>query len=135
MYVDDLVRSLLLTIVLVAVATPAGGQSRQVIGYAGVLGEWELVATVTESVSWWTREFTGPLAMTHVGICTPDGPERKTGEIRMRISRISSVFPSMKATLLIDGLECAYRATRTDPYRGVMECPGRRAVPLALWLK
>ena len=132
MCVDGFVKSLILTIVLVAFATPAGGQSRQVIGYAGVLGEWELIATVTESASWWTREFTGPLGMTHVGICTQEGPERKTGEIRIRIS---SLISSMKATLLIDGLECAYSATWSDPYRGVMDCPGRRAVPLVLWLK
>jgi hypothetical protein len=112
--------------------TPAGGQSRQVIGYAGVLGEWELIATVTENVLWWTREFTGPLAITHVGICAQDGPERKTGEIRIRIS---SLFSTMKATLLIDGLECAYSATWSDAYRGVMDCPGRRAVPLTVWFK
>jgi hypothetical protein len=130
--VDGFVRSFVLTTVLVALVTTAGGQSRQVIGYAGVLGEWELIATVTENASWWTREFTGPLAMTHVGICTQDGPERKTGEIRIRIS---SVFSSMKATLLVDGLECAYSATWSDPYRGVMDCPGRRAVPLVFWLK
>ena len=127
---DGFVRSFVLTIVLVALATPAGGQSRQVIGYAGVLGEWELIATVTENASWWTREFSGPLAMTHVGICTQDGPEQKTGEIRIRISSLS-----MKATLLIDGFECAYSATWSDAYRGVMDCPGRRAVPLVLWLK
>jgi hypothetical protein len=125
-------RSFVLTIVLVALATPAAGQSRQVIGYAGVLGEWELIATVKENASWWTREFTGPLAMTHVGICTQDGPEQKTGQIRFRISRL---FSRMKATLLIDGVECEYRATLSDSYRGEMDCPGRRAVPLALWLK
>ena len=48
MCVDGFVRSFLLTTVVVALATPAGGQSRQVIGYAGVLGEWELIATVTD---------------------------------------------------------------------------------------
>ena len=43
-------RALLLLIMLGALATPAQAQSRQVIGYAGVLGEWELTATVTENV-------------------------------------------------------------------------------------
>ena len=33
--------------VLGALATPASAETREVIGYAGVLGEWELTANVT----------------------------------------------------------------------------------------
>jgi hypothetical protein len=54
------VRALLLLILLGAVAPPAQAQSRQVIGYAGVLGEWELTATVTENSSRRSKEFSGP---------------------------------------------------------------------------
>ena len=32
--------------VLGALATPAGAESLEVLGYAGVLGEWELTASV-----------------------------------------------------------------------------------------
>lgn len=125
-------KSLLLPMVLAALATPAAGQTRQVIGYAGVLGEWELTATVTQTASWWTTELSGPLAMTHVGLCAQDGPERKTGEIR---GRISGLFSRMTATLLIDGVECAYHARLSDAYQGVLNCSGRRPVPLTVWLK
>ena len=59
-----------------ALATPAGAQSLQVLGYAGVLGEWELTATVTENASQ-PKEFSGPLTMTHVGLCTVDDPEKR----------------------------------------------------------
>jgi hypothetical protein len=41
-------RALLLLVALGALAAPARGQSREVIGYAGVLGEWEVTATVSE---------------------------------------------------------------------------------------
>jgi len=128
----SVVKSLLLPMVLAALATPAAGQTRQVIGYAGVLGEWELTATVTQTASWWTTELSGPLAMTHVGLCAQDGPERKTGEIR---GRISGLFSRMTATLLIDGVECAYHARLSDAYQGVLNCSGRRPVPLTVWLK
>ena len=80
-------RALFLLIVLGALATPAGAQSLQVIGYAGVLGEWELTATVTGNVPGRTKEYSGPLTMTHVGMCTQDGPEKKTGEMRFQISQ------------------------------------------------
>ena len=125
-------RALLLLIALGALAAPAQGQSREVIGYAGVLGEWEVTATVTEKASGPTREFSGPLTMTHVGICTRDGPEEKTGEIRIQISGLTS---QLEATLLVDGAECTYSAGASEPYSGMMACPDREAVPLKLWLK
>jgi hypothetical protein len=126
------VRALLALIVLSAFATPAPAQSLQVIGYAGELGEWELTASVTEKLSYRTKEFSGPLMMRHVGICTQDGPEEKTGEIRLQISESSS---RMRATLLVDGIECTYSGTLSDSYTGLMNCPHRRSAPLTLWLK
>jgi len=118
--------------VLSALATPAQAQSLQVIGHAGYLGEWELTASVTGKVSYRTKEFSGPLTMRHVGVCTQDGPEEKTGEIRLQISESSF---RMRATLLVDGIECRYSGRLSDSYTGAMNCPDRRAVPLTLWLK
>jgi hypothetical protein len=126
------VRALFLLIALGALATPALAQSLQVTGHAGVLGEWELNATVTQIASRRTRDFSGPLTMKHVGLCTQDGPEEKTGEMRIRISGSSS---RMKATLLMGGVECTYSGRFSDSYIGMMNCPDRRAVPLTLWVK
>lgn len=115
-----------------ALTAPAQAQSLEVVGYAGVLGEWELTATVTEKARLWSKEFSGPLSMKHVGICTQDGPEEKTGEIRFQISALSS---QLDATLLVEGVSCTYSARSSDPYSGLMACPDREAVPLKLWVK
>ena len=123
-------RALLLLIMLGALATPAQAQSRQVIGYAGVLGEWELAATVTETASRRAGEFSGPVTMTHVGICTQDGPEEKTGELRFQLSS-----SRLTATLLLAGVACTYSGKLSDSYSGVMNCADRSAVPLRLWIK
>lgn len=125
-------RALFLLIVLGSLATPAGAQSLQVFGYAGVLGEWELTATVTEKASRRTKEFSGPLTMKHVGVCTQDGPEEKTGEMRFQISASSS---RLNATLSVAGIECTYSGRLSDSYDGTMICPDRQAVPLKLWVK
>jgi hypothetical protein len=125
-------KALFLPIVLSVLAAPASAESLQVVGYAGVLGEWELTATVTETARMWSKEFSGPLSMKHVGICTQDGPEEKTGEIRFQISALSS---QLDATLLVEGQKCTYSARLSDPYSGLMACPDREAVPLKLWLK
>jgi hypothetical protein len=126
------VRALLLLFAAGALAAPAQAKSLQLVGYAGVLGEWELTATVTESARLLSSEFSGPLSMKHVGICTQDGPEQKTGEIRFQISALSS---RLDATLLVEDMQCTYSAASSDPYSGVMACSDGKAVPLKLWLK
>jgi hypothetical protein len=130
-YEKAAVRALLL-LLAGTLAAPAQAQSLQVVGYAGVLGEWELTATVTERAWLWSKEFSGPLSMKHVGICTQDGPEEKTGEIRFEISALSS---QLDATLLVEGVSCTYSARLSEPYSGLMACPDREAVPLKLWVK
>jgi hypothetical protein len=119
-------------IVLALLATPAGGQSREVLGYAGVLGEWELTATVTQTSSWWGQKFSGPLTMKHVGICTQDGPEVKMGDIQLQLSPFSS---RVQATISIAGEACTLSVDASPAAQGAMSCPGRRPVPLTLWLK
>jgi len=106
---------------------PAVAEPRQVIGYGGVLGEWELTADVTEARA---GEFSGPAAMTHVGICTQDGPERKIGDIRLQMSG-----PRLNATLSLGGVECTYDARLADAYKGQLNCHGRSALPLTLWIR
>lgn len=121
-------RALIIPIVLSALATPAGAQARDVFGYAGELGEWELTATVTGDDR--TREFSGPLTMTHVGICTVAEPEQKTGEIRFHLSHAR-----LDATLTVAGVECAYSGELADFYSGTMACKNRQSLPLRLWVK
>ena len=126
-------RAFLLLVALGALAAPARSESLHLTGYAGVLGEWELTATVVAAkASQRTREYAGALTMKHVGWCTQDGPEEKTGEIRLQISTLSS---RLKATVSVAGVDCTYRASLSDSYTGLMECPGRAAVPLELWVK
>jgi hypothetical protein len=114
-------------ILLIALAAPATAEPRRVIGYAGALGEWELTADVTEMP---TGELAGPVTMTHTGICTQDGPERKTGDIALRISA-----PRLSATLSLAGLECSYSAILSDAYKGQVRCPDRPPMPLTLWVR
>jgi hypothetical protein len=116
--------------VLGALATPAGAETRELIGYAGVFGEWELTANVTGDDS--AKVLAGLLTMTHVGICTVDGPEEKKGEIRLQISRRAS---RLSATLVLDGVACTYSGQLSDFYSGTMNCPARTPMPLKIWLK
>jgi hypothetical protein len=128
----SLARRSALLLLAVALAPPAHAQSLQVTGQAGMLGEWELSAKVTETIANGRQEFVGPMVFKHVGLCTQDGPEEKTGELRFQLSRASS---RIKATLLVDGVACSYSARKSDAFNGMMSCPDRRDVPLLIWLK
>jgi len=124
--VGHAVRLLALSL-LAAVATSAAAEPRRVIGYAGALGEWELAAEVSEGT---LGEFSGPATMTHVGVCTQEGPERKSGDIRLRVSA-----SRLSATLSLAGIECTYSAEFSDAYKGRLSCPGLAPQPLILWLR
>jgi hypothetical protein len=129
---ENIVRVWLLPISLGFLVTPAAAESLQLIGYSGYLGEWELTATVVAGASGKSSEYSGPLTMKHVGLCTQDGPEEKTGEIHLRMSAASS---RLTATLRVAGVECAFRGELSDAYAGALNCPEREAVPLRLWVK
>jgi len=122
------VRALFLSIGLFALFAPAHAQALEIIGYSGYLGEWELTATVAETAT----GYSGPLTMKHVGLCTQDGPEERTGEIHLELSASSS---RLDATLSVAGVECSYSGRLSDSYTGTMTCPDREAVPLKLWVK
>lgn len=124
--------------VLMALAftTPAHAQAPpqalQVVGQAGYLGEWDFAATVAVQDKSKAQDYAGPLTMTHVGMCSQDGPEKKTGDMRFTLSNWTS---RVTATLLIDGVTCTYSGKFSVSHAGVMSCPGRRPMPLTLWVK
>jgi hypothetical protein len=123
-------RALFLLVLLGLLTAHASAESLEVLGYSGFLGEWEITATVTAN-SDRTNEYAGPLTMKHVGLCTQDGPEEKTGDIRLRMSAPSQLY----ATIAVANIKCSFHARLSDFYSGTLNCPDREAVPLKLWLK
>ena len=121
-----------LAVVLGAFGIWRGPQSLEIDGYAGNLGEWELTATVSQKAPARMRELSGPLIMKHIGLCSQDGPEEKAGEMRLRLSLLSS---RIEASLSIEGVACTYNGPMHDFNSGTLICPDRRAIPLTLWIK
>jgi len=107
--------------------TPA--DALELIGQAGVLGEWELTGSLAATAA--RQEFSGPIILKHTGVCSADGPETRSGEIRLQLLGASRV----RATLTIDGTPCTFRGTKSDAYVGMMSCYDRRDAPLRLWIK
>ena len=93
-------RKVVLFAVLSALAIPARAQSMQVYGKTGYLGEYELSGIVSEQVASGKKEYSGLLAVKHVGLCTRDGPQETTGQIRFRLTGSST---RATATLVFEG--------------------------------
>jgi len=118
----------LCTLAVLGVAGPAAAQTHAVVGQFGVLGEWDLAATVTKQTD---GHWAGPVRMKHVGYCTVEGPEEKTGELQLKLVEARG---RINGTILIDGVACAFNARLKDGYQGIMRCPDRRDVPVTLSL-
>jgi len=123
-------RAVLLFCLATSLAPKAYAQALKVSGQLGVLGEWELSATLSREPAGGKRQFSGPLSLKHVGICSPDGPEEKAGTAQVQLVSASRV----NASFMIDGVTCTYRGQKSDTYTGLMSCPGKTNVPILLWI-
>jgi hypothetical protein len=113
---------------------PAAARSMHVTGTAGYLSEWELSAEVTAAESSGREQFSGPLTLKHVGLCSANGPEEKSGKIEFYISK-SMWSSQIHGTLLINGKRCSYSGKLSGSSGGFMECSDGNGIPLTLLIK
>ncbi len=107
-------------------AQPAAAQTRAVAGQFGMLGEWDLTATLTRQTS---EQWAGPVRLKHIGYCGANGPEEKSGELKLTLAELRG---RIIGTMVIDGVSCTFSARLKDGYDGTLRCPDRRAVPITL---
>jgi hypothetical protein len=126
----------LLATALVAATLPAQARTLRLDGKSGYLSEWEVKAEVTANRDARGREeFSGPLTLRHVGVCSPNGAVEKSGTIKLHISKSVWAPSQIHATLSIDGAQCTYIAKLSGDSSGFMECAGGASVPLTLSLQ
>ncbi|MGY8661796.1 hypothetical protein Q3C01_05430 [Bradyrhizobium sp. UFLA05-109] len=122
--------SFLLTLTILTL--PVCSEPLQIHGTTGYAGEYELIGSVSEQNLNGKREFSGPLTVRHVGLCTHDGPKETIGEIRFELAKSSS---RITATLDFDAGKCAYKGVLSESYQGFMDCGREGSLPLRLWTK
>jgi hypothetical protein len=128
----------LASFLLLLVAGAASAQPLTVSGVAGYLSEWQLSGSVTETPG---GEFTGPLAIKHIGLCSHDGPQEEITEIRLRTtgfyprSLISVPWSQVQATFIMEGVTCTLGGRFSGTYTGFMDCAGAKGIPVTLSVK
>jgi len=112
--------------VAICLAQPVAAQTRAVTGQFGVLGEWDLTGALTRQTG---EHWAGPVRLKHVGYCTVDGLEEKSGELQLRLAELRG---RIAGTMMIDGVACTFSGRLKDGYDGTLRCPDRRDVPITL---
>jgi len=128
------VRALLLVIVVAIGASPARARSLTVTGTAGLLSEWQLNGDVTETAAGGIQQFSGPLIWKHVGLCSPNGPVEKSGQINFQVSG-SGALSKIDATIRLEDDQCTYKGTLSGRSSGFMDCSKLKGVPLSISIK
>ena len=126
-----LARSLAFASCISFAGATAHAQSMEVNGKFGYLGEYELSATVTAQSFGGRQEFSGPMTVRHVGLCTHNGPNESQGEITLQFTNAKS---RVEATLAFDGQRCRYNGKMSEKDVGELFCSDS-AIPVSLWFK
>ena len=105
-----------------------------VSGTAGYIAEWELNGEAVLQTSGNVKELNATLVWKHVGLCSVNEPEEKSGQIEMRISK-SGTSARVHATLSMGDASCTYDGKWSDGTSGFMDCTDGKGIPLTLLLK
>ncbi len=125
-------REVLLRALLVAAAgaaAPAFAQSYSAHGQIGYLQEWEMRADLTKTTSGANIDYAGPVTLRHVGLCSANGVEEKTGTVELKIVPKA---PTVQGTLAMKDDNCRIVVSAAPSFAGSMNCRDGQGVPISL---
>jgi hypothetical protein len=117
-------RTLLAALWIGASAGTATAQSYSVNGQIGYLQEWEMKANLAGS----GVNYDGPVTLRHVGLCSVNGPEEKSGIVRLSVSRKTA---AVEGTLTLKDDSCRIAASASKSHSGLLNCRDGQGVPIS----
>jgi hypothetical protein len=102
-------------------------QSYSVSGQVGYLQEWEMKANLARTITSSGVSYDGPVTLRHVGLCSVNGVEEKSGAVRLTVSRKTS---AVEGTLSLKDDTCRIAASASKPYSGLLNCRDGQGVPI-----
>jgi hypothetical protein len=121
-------QALLSAIWIGAGAGSAMAQSYSVNGQVGYLGEWEMKANLARTTTASGVNYDGPVMLRHVGLCSVNGPEEKSGVVRLTMSRKTS---AVEGTLALKDDTCRIVASASKSHSGLLNCRDGQGVPIS----
>ena len=122
------VRALISAIWIGAGAGSAMAQSYSVNGQVGYLQEWEMKANLAKTITSSGANYDGPVTLRHVGLCSVNGLEEKSGVVRLTVSRRTS---AVEGTLAMKDDTCRIVASASKSHSGLLNCRDGQGIPIS----
>jgi hypothetical protein len=106
----------------------AGAEPYAASGQVGYLQEWEFKANLAKTVARGRIEYSGPVTLRHVGLCSVNGVEEKSGNMHLTMSRAPA---AAEGTLAMEGDSCRIVANQAPSYSGLLTCRNGQGVPIS----
>ena len=106
-------------------------QSYSASGQVGYLQEWEIKGSLAKTMTVTGADYSGPVTLRHVGLCSVNGLEEKSGVVRLTVSAVAARGERWRWTMTAAGSSRPHRASLFGP----PELPRRpgRADPFFDW--
>jgi hypothetical protein len=118
----------LLSAILICVCAPAAlAQSYSASGQVGYLSEWEMKASLARTVTGSGEDYSGPVTLRHVGLCSVNGVEEKSGTVRLTISPRNA---GVEGTLAMKDDSCRIVASASRGFSGLLSCRDGQGIPI-----
>jgi hypothetical protein len=113
--------------ILVGTASAALAQSYSAKGQVGYLQEWEMKGSLARTATHFSTNYTGPVTLRHVGLCSINGVEEKSGTLEVKVSSWTS---NVEGTLALPDDECHIAASASQNYSGLLNCRNGQGIPI-----
>jgi hypothetical protein len=117
----------LLAVTACAASSAASAQSYSANGQIGYLQEWEMKGSLAKTMTRTGANYDGPVTLRHVGLCSADGIEEKSGIVQLRISPTNASFAG---TLALKDDNCQISSSAGQPYTGLLSCRDGQGIPI-----
>lgn len=126
--------AILLPLLVGFAGTTAEARSLQLGGTAGYLSEWAISGTVSDGGSGAAGSLSGPVTLTHTGLCAVKGPVERSGEMSVTVSGWGP-FAQVEVSMRFPTTRCVFRGRYGEVLKGAMDCSDAAGVPVELSVK
>jgi hypothetical protein len=110
---------------ILSISSSALAQSYAANGQIGYLQEWEMKASLARTVTSSGVNYNGPVTLRHVGLCSVNGVEEKSG-----VLRVSPKTEGIEGTLAMEDDNLRIVASAPPSYSGLLNCRDGQGVPI-----
>ena len=122
-----MMRTIVAALLVLTAATPTvWAQSYPASGKIGYLQEWEITGSLAKAATRPAVDYSGTVALRHVGLCSVNGVEQKQARMQLKVSS-----GRLEGMLIMDDDECRIVASGSLG-SGLLTCRSGQDIPINL---